>query len=107
MAINAKFLAVPINTIANNTLGPVQFGTATNPVNITYSSTAASFIVFDQATQAAAYTALNSALSPVSGATVLAVPANSQVTLYNVNLSTTWAKSQGAATAGSYFHITP
>lgn len=107
MAINAKFLAVPINTIANNTLGPVQFGTATNPVNITYSSTAASFIVFDQATQAAAYTALNSALSPVSGATVLAVPANNQVNLYNVNLSTTWAKSQGAATAGSYFHITP
>lgn len=105
MAINAKFLTVPINTIANNTLGPVQFGTVTNPVTITYSSTGASFIVFDQATMASAYTALNSALSPVSGATVLAVPANTQVTLYNVNLSTTWAKSQGAATAGSYFYI--
>lgn len=92
MPISPKFIIA--NVTASN---GVVLGSETNPQNIRLLVTRACYIVFDQADVTAANTAL--------AANPLLLGAGHNIFLHNVNLSTTWVRSQDATASNvSYYY---
>ena len=92
MPISPKFIIA--NVTASN---GVVLGSETNPQSIRLLVTRAVYIVFDQANVSAA----NAALS----ANPLLLAAGNSLFLQNVNLSTTWVRSQDSSASNvSYFY---
>jgi hypothetical protein len=97
------FISPPIST----SLTPVVCGTDTNTRDVYLSATAACYVVFNAANSGAANTAIGGASAPTTGLAVMYLPAGIPMTLIGCQLSTTYIKSVGAATAASSWYYTP
>ena len=97
------FISPPISTSTT----PVVCGTDTNTRDVYLSATAPCYVVFNAATSAAANTAIGGAVAPTTGLAVMYLPAGTPMTLIGCQLSTTYIKSVGAATAASSWYYTP
>lgn len=97
-----------IGTLINTTTTPTVCGTDTNTREVWFSATAASILVFNAASVAAAH-ALYGATpnTPTTGDAVMYLPAGIPVRLLGCQLSTTYIKSVGAASAASCWFYTP
>ena len=97
------FISPPISSSTT----PVVCGTDTNTRDVYLSSTAACYVVFNAASAGAANTAIGGAVAPTTGLAVMYLPAGIPMTLIGCQLSTTYIKSVGAATAASSWYYTP
>jgi len=97
-----------IGTVINTSTAPTVCGTDSNTREVWFSATAASILVFNAASQAAAQTAFGSTLgTPVTGDAVMYLPAGIPVCIVGCNVSTTYIKSAAAASAASCWFYTP
>jgi len=103
-----------IGTVANTSTSPTVCGTDTNPREVWFSATAASLLVFNAtgATPALAVAAAHALYgttpsTPVTGDAVMYLPAGIPVCIVGCNVSTTYIKSVGAASAASCWFYTP
>ena len=97
-----------IGTLINTTTTPTVCGTDSSAREVWFSATAASLLVFNAASVALAHAAYGTTPStPVTGDKVLYLPAGVPVLIVGCQLSTTYIKSVGAASAASCWFYTP
>lgn len=97
-----------IGTLINTTTSPTVCGTDTNTRDVWFSATAASILVFNAASSSAADTKYGATLgTPTTGDAVMYLPAGIPVCIVGCQLSTTYIKSAGAASAASCWFYTP
>jgi hypothetical protein len=97
-----------IGTLINTTSTPTVCGTDTNTREVWFSATAASILVFNAANVTAAHALYGTTPStPITGDAVMYLPAGIPVCIVGCNLSTTYIKSVGAASAASCWFYTP
>jgi hypothetical protein len=97
-----------ISTLINTTTTPTVCGTDTSAREVWFSATAAALLVFNAASVAAAHALYGTTPStPVTGDKVMYLPAGVPVLIVGCQLSTTYIKSVGAASAASCWFYTP
>lgn len=97
-----------IGTLINTTTTPTVCGTDTSAREVWFSATAAALLVFNAASVGAAHGLYGTTPStPVTGDKVMYLPAGVPVLIVGCQLSTTYIKSVGAASAASCWFYTP